>query len=271
MITAPFAYHRAASVDEALDLLLTHGTDARLLAGGHSLLPSMKLRQVTPGVLVDIAALPGLRGVRQDGDVIEIGALTRFADLVTNSLVRANVPLLGQAASLVGDRQVRHRGTIGGSLAHADPAADVPAVVLACGGELVVRGPGGARRIPASEFFQGRHKTALLANEMITAVRVARHERWSYERFTLRALDWALVGVAVADRAIVLVNLADRPIHATATETALRHGADIEQAASLAAGNAQPGDDPRASADYRRHLARVLTGRALRRAAGGRP
>ncbi|ONI77981.1 carbon monoxide dehydrogenase [Actinosynnema sp. ALI-1.44] len=269
MIPAPFDYRRPGSVAEALELLASPG--AALLAGGHSLLPLMKLRVVSPDVLVDVGALAELRYVRLDGDTVEIGALTRFCDLVVDPVIREHAPLLARAASSVGDRQVRHRGTIGGSLAHADPAADVPAAVLACGGVVMVHGPDGARRVHTRDFFLGRCRTALGLGEMIVSVRVPRQTHWGFEKFTRRALEWALVGVAVAGESVVLINMGDRPVRAGVTEAALRQGASIEQAAGLAAWNTDPVDEPHASAGFRQHLARVLTRRALQRAAGRVP
>ncbi|HEX4705466.1 MAG TPA: FAD binding domain-containing protein [Pseudonocardiaceae bacterium] len=265
MIPAEFRYRRASSVDEALDLLTEHGEDAKALAGGHSLLPLMKLRLAAPEVLVDLGALDELRYVRQDGDTIAIGAMTRYHDLHRDGVLRTHAPLLAHVAGVVGDPQVRHRGTIGGSVAHADPAADVPAAILASDGVLVVRGPNGGRTVPAVEFFDGPFTTVLAPDELLTEIRVPSRAGigWGFERFTRRATDWAIVGVAAVGGAVALMNMAGTPIRAAAVEAALAAGASTAEAAELAADGTSPADEPHASADYRRHLARVLTGRVL--------
>ncbi|MFD9889858.1 FAD binding domain-containing protein [Amycolatopsis sp. NPDC059027] len=268
MIPAAFAYHRASTVDEALALLSEHGDEAKVLAGGHSLLPLMKLRFAAPEVVVDIAPLDELRYVRLDGDDIAIGALTRYHDLQHDPVLAEHAPLLAHVSGSVGDQQVRHRGTLGGSLAHADSAADLPAAVLACDGVLVARGPSGERRIPAAEFFVGPFTTPLEPDELLTEIRVPRQTGigWGFEKFTRRAIDWAIVGVVVAGKAVALVNMAGTPVRARATEEALAAGASAADAAALAAEDTSPPDEAHASAEYRRHLARVLTARALRQA-----
>jgi carbon-monoxide dehydrogenase medium subunit len=269
LIPAPFEYVRADSVDGAVALLGQHGDDAKLLAGGHSLLPLMKLRLAAPAVLVDIGELRrDLSYVRIEGDEVRIGALTRHCDIEHSEVLRAEVPLLAHVAGRVGDRQVRHRGTIGGSLAHADPAADLPGAALALGASLMVRGPAGERVIPAADFFQGFLETALAADEVLTEIRVPRMAGagWSYQKFVLRAQDWAIVGVAVVRNGttgIGLVNMGSVPLRASATEAALASGASIEDAAALADDGTDPTSDIRATTDYRRHLARVLVRRAL--------
>jgi len=273
VIPAPFAYERASSVDEAVALLARHGEDAKLLAGGHSLLPLMKLRVAAPAVLVDIGRLAGLRFVRDAGDHVAIGALARHRDLETSDLLAREVPLLRHAAAQVGDPQVRHRGTIGGSLAHADPAADLPAVVLALEATMVARGPGGERTIPASGFFRSIFESALAPDEVLTEVRVpkAPGRGWAFAKFNRRAQDWAIVGVAAQARApddgggvgVALVHMGERPLRATETEAALRGGASAADAAALADRGADPPSDLNASAGYRRHLARVLVRRSL--------
>jgi aerobic carbon-monoxide dehydrogenase medium subunit len=265
VIPAEFRYCRASSVDEALDLLVEHGEEAKVLAGGHSLLPLMKLRLAAPEVLVDLGALDELRYVRQDGDTIAIGAMTRYHDLHGDEVLRAHAPLLAHAAGVVGDPQVRHRGTIGGSLAHADPAADVPAAILASDGVLVVRGLDGTRTIPVAEFFDGPFTTRIAPDELLTEIRVPSHAGigWGFERFTRRATDWAIVGVAAVGDAVALMNMAGTPIRATAVEASLAAGATVSAAAEFAADGTSPADEPHASADYRRHLARVLTYRVL--------
>ena len=269
MIPAQFSYRRASTVDEALSLLGEYGEDAKVLAGGHSLLPLMKLRLATPEVLIDLGPIGELRYVRVEGDTVAIGALSRYHDLQQDEVLRQHAPLVAHVAGVVGDQQVRHRGTIGGSLAHADAAADLPAAILASDGELVVRGPRGERRIPAAEFFLGPFTTPLEPDELVTEVRVPVRTGvgWGFEKFTRRAIDWAIVGVAVVGKSVGLINMGGTPLRATATEEALAAGASIEDAAALAAEGASPLDEPHASAEYRAHLARVLTGRALRRAA----
>ncbi len=273
MIPAAFDYVRAASVAEALSSLAEHGDDAKLLAGGHSLLPLMKLRLATPAVLVDIGRISELSYVREAGDELAIGALTRHADLHEDALARAEAPLLAHVAGQVGDPQVRHRGTIGGSLAHGDPASDLPAAVLALGGTLVLRGPGGERQVPSTEFHKGFLDTALEPDEMLVEIRVPKTggSKWSFQKFTSRAADWAIVGVAaVADgrTSVALVNMGATPLRATATEDALAAGADAGEAASHADEGTEPSADINASVEYRRHLARVLVGRALAEVSG---
>jgi aerobic carbon-monoxide dehydrogenase medium subunit len=270
VIPAPFDYVRAGSVDEAVTLLGEHGDDAKLLAGGHSLLPMMKLRLAFPSVLVDVRTLPDASYVRVEGEAVVIGALTRHCDLVSSDVLRAEAPLLAEVASYVGDPQIRHRGTIGGSLAHADPAADLPAAVLASDATLVVQGPGGRREIAVADFFLGYFETALSADEMLVEIRVPRTGRsgWHYEKFTRRANDWAIVAVATVAGRIAFANMGATPLRATATEAALASGASPDDAAALAGDGTEPVEDMHADADYRRHLARVLTRRSLVAAAG---
>ena len=265
MIPAPFDYIAADSAAHAIELLAEHGDDAKVLAGGHSLLPMMKLRLAAPAVLIDIARAPGLAGIRVDGGELVIGATTRHADLASSELVRAEVPLLAHAASLVGDPQIRHRGTIGGSLAHADPAADLPVALVALGGSVEVSGPGGTRRVAADDFFAGFFETALADGELLTAVRVPRRPGvgWGYEKFVRRANDWAVVGVAAIGGRIALANMAPVPMRAGAAEQALASGASNAEAAALAAEGTSPGEDIHADRAFREHLARVLTRRAL--------
>jgi carbon-monoxide dehydrogenase medium subunit len=274
MIPAAFDYLRAGSADEAVSLLAEYGDDAKLLAGGHSLLPLMKLRLAAPAVLVDVGRLTDLSYIRDGGDHVAIGALTRHRDLERSELLGSEVPILAHVAGLVGDPQVRHRGTIGGSLAHADPASDLPAVVLALGGTLVARGPGGERDIPAQGFFRGFLESALDADEMLTEIRVPKMggAGWSYQKFNRRAIDWAIVGVAaVRDGAtgtgIALVNMGATPLRATAVEEAIDEGASANEAANHLADDAmEPPSDLNAGPEYRRHLARILVRRALEEA-----
>ena len=265
MIPARFDYVAAESAQHAVSLLASHGEDAKLLAGGHSLLPMMKLRLAAPEVLVDIARADGLAGISVDGDDLVIGAATPHARLATSELARSEAPLLAHAASLVGDPQVRHRGTIGGSLAHADPAADLPMALVALGGSVDVLGPGGSRRVAADDFFAGYFETALTPDELITAVRVPRRPGvpWGYQKFVRRANDWAIVGVAAIGGRIALANMGPVPMRARAAEQALTAGASPAEAAALAAQGTSPGEDMHADRAYREHLARVLTRRAL--------
>lgn len=269
MIPARFSYQRTSTVDEAIGLLTKHGEEAKLLAGGQSLLPLMKLRLAAPEVLVDVAPIDELRYVRLDGDEIAIGALSRHQDLNADAVLREHAPLLAHVAGAIADLQIRHRGTIGGSLAHADSAADLPAVVLASDGVLVVRGPSGERRIPAADFFLGPFTTPLEPDELLTEVRLPKQTGlgWGFEKFVRRAIDWAIVGVAVVGDSVSLINMGGTPLRARAVEQALASGASPEEAGALADEGTSPVDEPHASAEYRRHLARVLTTRALRRAA----
>ncbi|MDQ6849273.1 MAG: xanthine dehydrogenase family protein subunit M [Actinomycetota bacterium] len=265
MITAPFEYVRATSSAHALELLTEHGDDAKLLAGGHSLLPMMKLRLAAPAVLIDIARLPDLTGVRVDGDDLVLGACTPHSRVATSDLVLADAPLLAHSAGLVGDPQVRHRGTIGGSLVHADPAADLPMAVLALDARLVITGPSGTRIVAADEFFQGFFDTAVQPSEFLAEIRVPRRPGvgWGYEKFTRRANDWAIVAVATVAGRIALANMGSRPLRAAASERALASGAAPAAAAELADEGTSPTADMHATVEYRRHLARVLTRRAL--------
>jgi aerobic carbon-monoxide dehydrogenase medium subunit len=265
MIPAPFDYVPAESAEHAIGLLTEHGDDAKLLAGGHSLLPMMKLRLATPAVLVDIGRLDELAGIADDGDELVIGATTRHADLAASELVRAQAPLLAYAAAQVGDPQIRHRGTIGGSLSHADPAADLPMALVALGGSVQLQGPGGTRIVAADDFFRGYFETALEPDELLTAVRVPRlpDVPWGYQKFVRRSNDWAIVGVAAVDGRIALANMGPTPLRARAAEQALAAGASPAQAAEQAAADTSPGEDIHADRAYRQHLARVLTRRAL--------
>ncbi|TMM17088.1 MAG: xanthine dehydrogenase family protein subunit M [Actinobacteria bacterium] len=255
MIPVAFDYQRVSSVDEALGLLATHGDEAKLLAGGHSLLPLMKLRLAVPSVLVDVGRLHDLSYVRDAGDHVAIGALTRHRDLETSELLAAQVPILAHVAGQVGDPQVRHRGTIGGSLAHGDPASDLPAVVLALGGTLVARGPGGERTIEARSFFEGFLQTALGPDELLTEIRVP------------KATIVGAAAVRNGTTGVALVNMGSTPLRASATEAALAAGASIGDAAAVAAEGTEPSGDLNASPDFRRHLATVLVRRALEEAA----
>jgi carbon-monoxide dehydrogenase medium subunit len=270
MIPGSFEYVRPTSVEEAITALVEHGDDAKILAGGHSLLPLMKLRLAMPAVLIDISRIPGLSYVRVDGDEVAIGAGTRHHELEKDEVAAAEVPILPYVASQVGDPQVRHRGTIGGTVAHSDPASDLPTALLALGGTVVVQGPSGRRDIPITEFWLGFFETALAEDELIVEIRVPRtgSAGWAYEKFTRRANDWPIVAAAAVDGRVALANMAGSVVRATATEEALARGASIEEAAALADQDTSPGADMHADQEYRRHLARLLTRRALEKAAG---
>jgi carbon-monoxide dehydrogenase medium subunit len=273
MIPAAFEYRRASTVDEAIGLLTELGDDAKLLAGGHSLLPLMKLRLATPSVLVDIGRVRDLSFIRDDDGGLVIGALTRHADLESSEQVQADVPLLAHAASQVGDPQVRHRGTIGGSIAHGDPASDLPAVLLALRATLSVRGPGGDRTIAIDDFFTGFLETALGPDEILTEILVPKcgSAGWSFQKFNRRAQDWAIVGVAAMipsssnglSNGIGLVNMASTPVRSSGAEAALAGGASAADAAARACEGLNPPTDLNASPEFRRHLAEVLVRRAL--------
>jgi aerobic carbon-monoxide dehydrogenase medium subunit len=268
VIPNKFDYREAGSADEAIGLLGRYGDDAKLLAGGHSLLPLMKLRLASPAVLIDIGRLGDLSYVRDGGDHVAVGALTRHRDVETAALLAAEAPLLARVAGQVGDPQVRHRGTIGGSLAHGDPASDLPAACLALGATFVARGGGGERQIPADAFFRGFLETALGPDELLTEIRVPKqpHARWGWQKLTRRAQDWAIVGVAAVMNGtarVALVNMDDHPVRASAVEAALAGGAAPADAAQRAADGVSPPTDLNGDAEYRAHLARVLVQRAL--------
>jgi carbon-monoxide dehydrogenase medium subunit len=269
VIPSAFDYVRADSVDGAIAALSEHGDEAKLLAGGHSLLPLMKLRLAAPSVLVDIGRLSDLSYIRDDGDHVAIGGLTRHRALETSDLLAAEAPLLHHAAGHVGDPQVRHRGTLGGSIAHGDPASDLPAVLLALRATLVATGPNGTREIAVDDFFTGFLETALADDELLTEIQVPKMAGagWSFQKLNRRAQDWAIVGVALVrgngSSGIGLVNMGSTPVRAAAAESALSGGASDADAAAAAAEGTEPSADLNASADFRRHLARVLVGRAL--------
>jgi aerobic carbon-monoxide dehydrogenase medium subunit len=276
MIPAPFDYEVAESVEHAVELLGTR-EEAKLLAGGHSLIPLLRLRFARPSLLVDIGRVDDLRYVRDAGDKLAIGALSRHHDLQHDPLIQEHCPLVSYTAGLIGDPQVRHRGTIGGSLAHGDPASDLPAVMLVLDAELVVHGDGGERVVPAADFFHGVFETAVGPHEVLTEIRVPKlgPAGWSYVKFNRRAQDWATVGVAavvrrsngtIDDAAVALTNMGATPVRSSAAEQALRSVDDVGAAAESAVEGADPPSDTSGSAEYRRHLARVLTRRALEEA-----
>ena len=266
MIPAAVGYVRADSAEAAVAALSEHGDEAKLLAGGQSLIPLMKLRLARPSVLVDLGRADELRGISVDGDSVSIGALTSHSTLEHSADLAEACPLLAHVASQVGDPAVRHRGTLGGSLAHADPASELPAAVLALGGTLVATGPGGSREIAATAFFTGFLESALAVDEVLTEVRVpVSTGGWCYQKFNRRAQDWAIVGVVVAEggAGVGLVNMGQIPLRASAVEAALAGGASAVEAAAAAADGTEPPSDNNADVAYREHLVRVLTERAL--------
>jgi len=282
MIPAAFEYVAPATVDEALALLREH-SDAKVLAGGQSLMPALRLRLAAPEVIVDIQKIDDLRGVRDDGDALVIGAMTPHSTVESDPLIAEHARLIALATATVGDPQIRHRGTFGGSLAHADPAADLPAVAVALDASFVIAGQGGRRTVPASEFFEGVFSTALGEDELLVEVRVPKYTGWGahYEKFNRVAQGWSIVSVAaavrldgdsIAEARVGLGNMGPTPVRATAVEAALvgqPATADaVREAAARAADGTYPVTDINGDADYRRHLATVLTRRAVLAAAG---
>jgi len=265
VIPSAFTYKRAGSAEEALELVAEYGEDAKFMAGGHSLLPLMKLRLAAPEVIIDLGGLRDLSYITDRGSHVAIGALTRHHDVQHSELLGRQVPLLAHAAGEVGDPQIRHRGTIGGSIAHADPASDLPAVLLALNATIVARGADGSREIPIGDFFEGLFETALEPDELLTEIQVPKpaSAAWAFGKFTQRAIDWAIVGCAVSGGHVALVNMGGTPLRAAATEAALAAGASPAEAAAHAAEGTSAADDIRASREYREHLARVLVSRAL--------
>ncbi len=272
MIPAAFEYKRAGSAEEAINLIGQYGDEAKFLAGGHSLIPLMKLRLAQPTMLVDIGRVKDLSYIKDAGDHIAIGALTRHMDVEKSPVLSQHVPLLAHAAGYVGDAQVRHRGTIGGSIAHADPAGDIPATTLALGATYVVQGPNGKREIAAKDFYKGFLESALAADEMLVEIKVPKMNGagWSFQKFNRRAVDWAIVGVAAwrnnGASGVALVNMGSTPVLASAVSSALAKGASVADAAAHAADDAEPQADLNASVEYRTHLAKVLVRRALEQA-----
>ncbi|MFB7496244.1 FAD binding domain-containing protein [Streptomyces sp. NPDC056161] len=284
MIPPAFEYTRPESVDEALHALAEAGDEAKVLAGGQSLLPLLRMRLAFPELLVDVGRIPRLRGVREDGDTLVIGALTTHHEVIRDPLVRRHAGLLAAATETVADPAVRHLGTLGGSLAHADPAGDLPAVALALDAELVAAGPGGRRTVPARDFFTDYFQSALAPDELLVEVRLPKTDGWDfhYEKFHRVAQAWAIVGVAalvrrtdgrIAEARIGLSNMGSTPLRAVATERALVGAEDaraVARAAEQAAEGTRPAQDVSASPEYRAHLARVLTRRAVLTATGAR-
>ena len=280
MFPASFGYVAAHSVEEALQLLTQQGEDAKLLAGGHSLVPAMKLRLASPRTLIDLGTIPGLRGVRIDGDTLAIGALTVHADVASSDLVRKRLPGLAEAASVIGDVQVRNRGTIGGSVAHADPAADLPVILTALNASFVLQSMSGSRAVAADDFFTDFYTTAMTAHEVLTEIRVplpAAGSGTAYVKLPHPASGYVVVSAGVlitrqasgscASARVALGGLGSGPIRARGTETGLQGKSltpeVIAAAAAKAAENADPVEDSYASAEYKRHVATVYTRRAI--------
>jgi carbon-monoxide dehydrogenase medium subunit len=265
VIPAAFDYARAGSVEEAIELLGRE--DAKVIAGGHSLLPLLKLRFARPSLLVDIGRLDDLRYVREDGDWIAVGALSRHADLALDPVLAQGCGLLARTAGNVGDPQVRHRGTIGGSVAHADPASDLGTILLTLDADFVARGPDGERTIAGTDFFVGPFESALSQQELLTEIRVPKVEGGRYLKHVRRAQDWATVAVAAArlngDVHVGLAAMGATPLRARAVEEAVAGGASPADAAAHAAEGTDPPSDVSGSSEYRAHLARVLTRQAL--------
>jgi carbon-monoxide dehydrogenase medium subunit len=284
MIPAAFDYARPSTVDEALQAIAAGGEDVKILAGGQSLIPVMRLRLAAPSTVVDLGRVTELRGVRDDGDAIVIGAMTTHSDVLSDPLIKQHAPLIAEATETVADRQVRHRGTFGGALAHADPAGDLPAVALALDAEFVIAGPNGRRTVPARDFFVDYLTTVLEDGELLLEVRIPKLQgEWGmhYEKFNRVAQAWSIVAVAaavrrenghIAEARIGLTNMGPTPLRATAAEQALAGAAAsaeaVAEAASHAAEGTEPSSDLNAQADYRQHLAQVLTRRAVSAAAG---
>lgn len=283
MIPAAFDYATPTSLDEAVSLLRQHGDDAKILAGGHSLLPLMKLRLAAPALLIDLAQIPGLSYIRDQGDHVAIGAMTTYFDLEDSELLQRRIPLLVEATGMIGDPQVRNRGTLGGAMAHADPAGDMPVVVSALGGSVIAHGPNGDRTIDVADFFQDIFTSALEPEEIITEVRVRAHDNpaQNYQKFRRRMIDWAIVGCAVnvvrsngsiRSASIALTNVGPTPMRAPAAEQALQgqqaNADTVRQAAELAGQGLEPSADLNASTAYKKHLVKVMTKRALEAALG---
>ena len=282
MIPAQFDYVRAGSVEEAVSALAAGGDDAKVLAGGQSLIPLLRLRLAYPEVLVDVGRVEEMRGVREDGDHLVIGAMTTHHDVLTNALVKEHAGLLTEATATVADPAVRHRGTFGGALSHADPAGDLPAVAVALDAQMVIAGAGGRRTVAATDFFVDYLQTAVGPDEVLVEVRVPKHTGWGYryEKFHRVAQSWAIVGVAavvqrdngsIRQARVALTNMGATPVRASAVEQALSGARTdgIAAAAEHAAQGTSAPNDLNGKADYREHLARVLTRRAVAAAAGG--
>ncbi|MBA2716680.1 MAG: xanthine dehydrogenase family protein subunit M [Propionibacteriales bacterium] len=283
MIPAAFDYTVPGSVADAITALGSDSEEIKVLAGGQSLIPVLRLRLAAPTLLVDIGRIPELHGITDEGDALVIGAMTTHAEVADSDLVKEHAGLLAKATETVADPQVRHRGTLGGALVHADPAGDLPAPILALDAELVIAGSEGERTVPAANFFQDMFTTTVGEQEILTKVRIPKHTGWGshYEKFTRVAQQWSIVAVAVTVRLdggsisaakVALTNMGSTPMRATAVEQALigqaATGDAVRQAAASAAEGTNPPTDTNGDAPYRRHLAAVLTGRAVLAAAG---
>jgi carbon-monoxide dehydrogenase medium subunit len=283
VIPAAFDYVAPATVDDAVRALADAGEDAKVLAGGQSLLPVLRMRLSAPTTLVDLGKVAELRGVRDDADAIVVGAMTTHYDVLHDQLVAEHAALLAETTGTVADPQIRHRGTFGGSLAHADPAGDLPAVALALGAELVIAGPGGRRTVGAADFFVDFFTTALGPGDVLCEIRLPKHTGWHahYEKFNRVAQAWSIVAVAatvrvdgdsIAEAKVALTNMGATPIRAAGVEQALVGQPATAEAITAAAEHAAEGTSPpadgNADAEYRQHLARVLTGRAVSAAIG---
>ncbi|MFG1922826.1 FAD binding domain-containing protein [Cryptosporangium sp. NPDC048952] len=283
MIPVQFDYLAPTTLEEAVAALSQHGDDAKILAGGQSLLPVLRMRLNAPEVVIDLGRIPSLRGIREEGDAIVIGAMTSHADVGRDPLVAAHANLITQAVEHLADAQIRHRGTFGGALAHADPAGDLGGPALALGAEFVITGPGGARTVPATEFFTGLFETAIGEDEILTEVRIPKHTGWGahHAKFVRIAHQWPIVAVAatvrvsgdtIAEAKIALANMGSTPLRASSVESALVGAAVTAEAVGAAAAHAADGTSPpsdlNGDAAYRQHLARVLTRRAVLAAAG---
>ncbi|MDV3223291.1 xanthine dehydrogenase family protein subunit M [Intrasporangium sp.] len=284
MIPASFDYVAPTTVAEALAALAEHGDEAKVLAGGQSLLPILRMRLNTPGVVVDLGRIPELQGISEEGDSIVIGAMTPYAAVLASEAVSSHAGLLSKAVATVADPQIRHRGTVGGALVHADPAGDVGAPVLALGAELVIAGAGGqTRTVAAADFFEDLFTTAVGEGELLTQVRIPKHTGWGshYEKFVRVSHQWSIVAVAaavrveggsIAEARVALTNMGATPLRAKAVEEALVGQAPTDEAVRAAVARVAEGTNPpsdlNGAADYRRHLATVLTRRAVLAAAG---
>ncbi|MDQ3238337.1 MAG: xanthine dehydrogenase family protein subunit M [Actinomycetota bacterium] len=280
MYPMPFDYEVAESVDHAIELLGQHGDESKLIAGGHSLIPLMRLRLAAPTVLIDLGRINDMSYVRDDGDHLSIGALTHHRNVHYNELVQEHCGILGFTAGLLGDPSVQHRGTIGGAMAHGDPSGDLPSVMCALEGEMVIKGPDSERTVKAADFFQDYLMTALGEQEVVTEVRVPKlgaNTGWSYKKFSRRSQDWAMVGVAavveksnggIGSARIALTSMGSTPIRAAAVEQALSGASagDVAEASQSADEGTSPATDGAATAEFRRHLARVWTRRAVEEA-----
>jgi carbon-monoxide dehydrogenase medium subunit len=283
VIPAAFDYVRPTTVEEAVTALRDGGEDAKILAGGQSLLPVLRLRMADPSLIIDLGGIPELRGVREDGDQIVVGAMTSHHDVTRDDLLAQHVALIQEATKTVADPQVRHRGTLGGALAHADPAGDLAAPALALGADLVLVGPNGTRTVNADDFFEDYFTTAIGEGELLTEIRFPKFTGWGarYEKFNRVAQAWSIVAVAatvkveggtISEARIGLTNMAGTPVRARAVESALvgqsASEENVRRAAQSAAEGTSPTADADAGTDYREHLAKVLTGRAVLAAAG---